>query len=71
MARTLLSFIFSTLPSAKRIDALTQRMSRTRTALANPRYSGSALAADLDEQIELFTRDTTTGVLRDLPAAAG
>ena len=55
------------LPPDKRIAALPQRFGLVRTELARPRYSGAALASDLDERIEDFTRDTIVGDLRELP----
>ena len=54
-------------PSARRIDALPQRLTRVRAELANPRFAGSARARDLDEQIEDFGRDTIVGAMSALP----
>jgi hypothetical protein len=59
------------LPPGKRIDPLPQRLGRVRAELARPRYHGAALAADLDERIEDFTRDTIVAGLRELSAAPG
>jgi hypothetical protein len=54
-------------PSARRIDALPQRLTRVRAELANPRFAGSARARGLDEQIEDFGRDTIVGAMSALP----
>lgn len=59
------------LPSAKRIDAVPQRLSRVRSELAGRRFQGSPLARSLDEQIEEFSSDTIVGALHDLPASSG
>lgn len=59
------------LPSAKRIDAVPQRLVRVRSELASPHFRGSPLARSLDEQIEEFSSDTIVGVLHDLPASSG
>jgi hypothetical protein len=56
------------LPPGKRIDALRPRLSRVRTELATSPYRGSRQAAETDEQIEAFTRDTVVSALHELPA---
>jgi hypothetical protein len=55
------------LPPTRRIDSLPQRLGRVRAELASPRYQSSALAGDLDERIEEFTRDTILAGLHELP----
>jgi transcriptional regulator with XRE-family HTH domain len=57
-----------TLPVARRIDSLPQRLTRTRAELASPRYHGSPQARELDERIEEFTRDTIVAGLHELPS---
>jgi len=54
-----------TLPPTRRIDSLPQRLGRVRAELASPHYQGSALARELDERIEEFTRDTIVGGLHE------
>jgi hypothetical protein len=55
------------LPSAKRIDALPQRLAAVRTELAQPIFRGSAQARELGERIEEFSHDTVVADLHDLP----
>lgn len=55
------------LPTARRIDSLPRRLTRTRAELASPRYQGSAQARELDERIEEFGRDTIVAGLHELP----
>ncbi|WP_147312412.1 hypothetical protein [Thermomonospora umbrina] len=61
-----LSLVFG-LPHSRRIDALEKAFSGVRRELATPRYHGNPLAAELDERIETFIRDTITHDLRELP----
>jgi hypothetical protein len=58
------------LPPAKRIDALAPRLSRIRAELASGPYTGSAQAAEIDERIEAFSRDTVVSALHELPAGS-
>jgi hypothetical protein len=58
-------------PSGKRIDPLPQRLGRVRAELARPFYQGSLQAQELDERIELFSRETIAGDLHSLPAGPG
>jgi hypothetical protein len=58
------------LPFAQRISKLPKKFARVRSALATPRYQGSAEARHFDEQIEQFSRDTIAAQLRDLPTSA-
>ncbi len=53
------------LPPSRRISNLPKRLVRLRAQLAAPRYRATPEAKDLDEQIELFCRDTITTQLRD------
>lgn len=46
------------LPRAQRIDSIAAGLSQIRAELARPRYRGAAGAAELDEQIRQFLRDT-------------
>jgi len=46
------------LPAAKRTAELPQRLLAVRAELASPRYQGSAVAAEVDQQIEAFSQDT-------------
>src|SRR6266571_2494229 len=46
------------LPSDRRIDALSPRLRAVRSQLGKPGYQGAAGASDLDEQIEDFCRET-------------
>ncbi len=55
------------LPPGQRAATLPRHLDRVRTELAKPRYQGSALARDLDEQIEQFCRDTIARQLGELP----
>jgi hypothetical protein len=57
------------LPPGQRISKLPKKFSRVRSALAAPRYQGSAEAREFDGQIEQFCRDTIAAHLRDLPAS--
>ena len=57
------------LPFAQRISKLPKKFARVRSALATPRYQGSAEARQFDEQIEQFCRDTIAAQLRDLPTS--
>ena len=57
------------LPFSQRISKLPKRFTRVRSALAAPRYQGSAEARDFDRQIEQFCRDTIAAQLHDLPAS--
>jgi len=56
------------LPPGQRAATLPRHLDRVRTELARPRYRGSALARDLDEQIEEFCRDTVAQQLGELPS---
>jgi hypothetical protein len=49
------------LPRAQRIGSLTPSLGRVRAELARPRYQSAAGAADLDERIEQFLRETAAG----------
>ncbi|GAA4145745.1 hypothetical protein GCM10022416_37710 [Actinomadura keratinilytica] len=62
-----LSKVFE-LPIAKRIEALPKALTNVRAELAQPRYRGSAAAAELDERIEAFGRESIIEDLRDLPS---
>lgn len=44
------------IPSEHRVTGLVTRAAQVRRLLAQPRFHGQPLAADLGEQIELFTR---------------
>jgi transcriptional regulator with XRE-family HTH domain len=66
-AATLALELVLALPTARRIDSLPQRLTRTRAELASARYQGSAQARELDERIEEFTRDTIVAGLHELP----
>src|SRR5215469_8428614 len=57
------------LPFGQRISKLPKKFATVRTALAAPRYQGSAEAREFDGQIEEFCRDTIAAHLRDLPAS--
>src|SRR5215469_1223760 len=57
------------LPFGQRISKLPKKFSTVRSALAAPRYQGSAEAREFDGQIEQFCRDTIAAQLRDLPAS--
>jgi hypothetical protein len=46
------------LPRAQRIDSIAASLSQLRAELARPRYRGAPGAADLNEQIRLFLRET-------------
>ncbi len=51
------------LPTAQRIDEVTQRLGYVRRELAAPAYRGQMSVADLDERIEDFARQTgSTGI---------
>jgi hypothetical protein len=55
-------------PPGQRIMSIPQRLTRVRAELASSRYQGAAQAAELDERIEEFGRDTIVADLHDLPA---
>ena len=57
------------LPPSQRIATLPRHLDRVRAELATPRYHGSLLAGELDEQIEQFCRDTIAAQLGDLPTS--
>ncbi|MGH3388909.1 MAG: hypothetical protein ACRDOO_08525 [Actinomadura sp.] len=59
------------LPVDKRIDALPKALTGIRTELADPRFQGEPRAIELDEQIELFSRETIVHDLHELPSASG
>lgn len=44
------------LPASRRIDPIPQRLARVRAALGAPAFRATALARDLDERIEAFSR---------------
>jgi len=58
------------LPRGQRITALTSRVVRVRTELAQPIYRGSAQARELDERIEQFRRETIVADLHSLPGGS-
>jgi transcriptional regulator with XRE-family HTH domain len=58
------------LPVDKRIDALPKALTGIRTELADQRYRGEPRAIELDEQIELFSRETIVHDLHELPSAS-
>jgi hypothetical protein len=58
------------LPPAKRIDPLPQRLEMIRSELTRPRYQGSSQAGDLVVEIENFSRDTIASALSALRLAA-
>lgn len=55
------------LPAGQRISKLPKKFSRVRSALAAPRFQGSAEAKEFDEQIEQFCRDTIAAHLSLAP----
>ena len=55
------------LPWGKRIDAIPRRLVRVRTELHAPVFRGSVQARELDEQIEIFDRESVTAGLHSLP----
>lgn len=55
------------LPAGQRISKLPKKFSRVRSALAAPRYQGSAEAKEFDGQIEQFSRDTIAAHLSLAP----
>ena len=55
------------LPSGKRIDPIPQRLVRVRAELHAPVFRGSVQARELDEQIEVFGRDSVSAGLHSLP----
>lgn len=57
------------LPFGQRISKLPKRLTRVRTALAEPRYQNTPAAREFDQQIEQFCRDAIAAQLRDLPAS--
>jgi hypothetical protein len=63
-AESAVGLIFA-LPPSQRAATLPRHLDRVRTELARPRYQGSAPARDLDEQIELFCRDTAARQLAE------
>ncbi len=58
------------LPTAQRIDEVTQRLGYVRRELAAPAYRGQMSVADLDERIEDFARQTVTADLADLTGSS-
>jgi len=58
------------LPRGQRITALTSRLTRVRTELAQPIYRGSAQARELDERIEQFRRETVVADIHSLPGGS-
>jgi hypothetical protein len=54
-------------PRGLRISGIPQRLTRVRAELAHHRYQGSPQATDLDERIEVFSRDTIVDDLHELP----
>jgi hypothetical protein len=60
-----------TLSPARRITALTTRLSQVRTELAAPVFRGSVQARELDERIEEFGRETIPIGLHSLPGSPG
>ncbi|MFF5261223.1 hypothetical protein ACFY4C_19965 [Actinomadura viridis] len=61
-----LSLVFA-LPADRRIDALPKALGGVRAELASPRYRGDPRAAELDERIEAFCRETIVHDLHELP----
>lgn len=57
------------LPSSQRIAAFVTQFGQVRAQLAQPIYSRSAAARDLDERIEEFGRESITAGLHSLPGA--
>jgi hypothetical protein len=55
------------LPSGKRIDAIPRRLVRVRAELHAPVFRRSVQARELDEQIEIFDRESVTAGLHSLP----
>lgn len=55
------------LPAGKRIDSIPRRLGRVQAELHAPIFRGSVRARDLDEQIEVFGRESVTAGLRSLP----
>jgi transcriptional regulator with XRE-family HTH domain len=55
------------LPSGKRIHPIPRRLVRVRAELHAPVFRGSVQARDLDEQIEVFDRESVTAGLHSLP----
>jgi hypothetical protein len=48
---------------------LIRRFQRVRAELAAPRYRGQPQAADLDENIEIFSAETIVADLGEFPAS--
>ena len=59
------------LPRGQRIDSLTPGLGRVRAELARPRYQSAADAADLDQRIEQFLRESAAVQARLAPARIG
>jgi len=59
------------LPPDRRIDVLPERLTGLRPSLADRRYQGAPQAAELDERIEAFCRETIVSDLHELPANSG
>jgi hypothetical protein len=55
------------LPPGKRIDPIPQHLARVRAELHAPIFRGSVQARELDEQIEIFGRESVTAGLHSLP----
>jgi hypothetical protein len=56
-----------TLPVGKRIDSIPRRLSRVQAELHAPVFRGSVQARELDEQIEMFGRESVAAGLHSLP----
>jgi hypothetical protein len=55
------------LPIGRRIDSIPRRLGRVQAELHAPVFRGSVQARELDEQIEMFGRESVTAGLHSLP----